>query len=244
MTPEELVADVCPRIRDVGWAFYFAPETLARGTELGIDGFRFYFVGRGGVLGDVDATVVSSAFGYFKPELVRTVWDSARAVVDPRTAGHAFVECGAEFGRAHFGQLDGLDAFCAAADSVVAAADPVGLALYAGAVSEPLADDPPARTMQLLALLREYRGSVHLLAVRACGLDALTAHCVKRPQDLGMFGWSDDDAVAVTDQDRAAWQAAEDLTDRLVLPAYSVLDEAGRAALVAGIDQVEAVLAP
>ena len=213
-------------------------------AELGIDGFRFYFLGRGGVLGDVDATVVASAFGYFNPELVRTVWDSARAVVDPRTAGHAFVECAADFGRAHFSGLDGLEAFCAAADAVVAAADPVGLALYAGAVSEPWADDPPARTMQLLALLREYRGSVHLLAVRASGLDALTAHCVKRPQDLGMFGWSEDDAVAVTDQDRADWQAAEDLTDRLVLPAYSVLDEAGRAALVAGLDQVEAVLAP
>ena len=244
MTPEELIADVCPRIRDLGWAFYFVPETLARGTELGLDGFRFYFLGRGGVLGDVDATVVTSAFGYFNPTLVREMWDSARAVADPRTAGHLFVSCAAEFGRARFADLDGLDDFCRAADAVVAAADPVGLSLFAGAVSERLADDAPARTMQLLALLREFRGSTHLLAVWASGLDALTAHCVKRPEDLAMFGWTEADAVEVTDTDHQAWEAAEALTDALVLPAYSVLDEAGRAALVHGIDQVAAVLAP
>jgi hypothetical protein len=244
VTPEQLVAEVCPRIRDLGWAFYFVPETLARGRELGLDGFRFYFLGRGGVLGDVDATVIASAFGYFNPTLVRDTWDSGRAVVDPRAAGHAFVACAAEFGRSRFAQLDGLDEFCAAADAVVAAADPVGLALFAGAVSEPLAEDPPARTMQLLALLRELRGSIHLLAVRACGLDARTAHAVKRPQDLAMFGWSDREAVTVTAEHVAAWEAAEALTDRLVLPAYAALDEAGRAALIHGVEQVDAALAP
>ncbi len=80
--------------------------------------------------------------------------------------------------------------------------------------------------------------------MRASGLDALTAHCVKRPEDLGMFGWTDDDLVEITDARRAAWEAAEELTDRLVAPAYSVLDEAGREALVHGLDQVDAALAP
>ena len=243
MTPEELMADVCPRIHDTGWAFFFAPETLATGKELGLDGFRFYFLGRGGVLGDVDAAVVCSAFGYFEPSLVERIWDSARAVMAPRDAGRAFLACGAEFGRARFSDLDGMAAFCAAADAVNEAADPVGLALYAAARAEPLADDAPAHAMQLLYVLRELRGSAHLLAVRACGLDARTAHCVARPQDLGLFGWPDDASVDVTDTDRAKWAAAEELTDDLLLPAYAVLDDAGRAALVAGLDQIEAVLA-
>ena len=242
MTPEELVADVCPRIRDLGWAFYFVPGTLERGRELGLDGLRFYFLGRGGVLGDVEAPVVASAFGYFKPALIEEMWTSARAIVPPREAGRAFVECAAAHGRARLSDLDGMAEFCAAADAVIAAADPVGLALYSGAAAQPMADDPPARAMQLVALLREYRGGVHLVAIRASGLDALTAHCVKRPQDLAMFGWSDDDAVEITDADREAWNAAEALTDQLVLPAYSALDEAGRQAFVAGLDRIEAAL--
>jgi hypothetical protein len=242
MTPEELVADVCPRIRDLGWAFYFVPDTLERGRQLGLDGLRFYFLGRGGVLGDVEAAVVTSAFAYFKPSMIEDMWTSARAIVPPPEAARAFVECAAAHGRARLSGIEGIDAFCAAADAVIAAADPVGLALYSGAAAEHFADDPPARAMQLVALLREYRGGVHLVAIRASGLDALTAHCVKRPQDLAMFGWSDDEAVEITDADLTAWNEAEALTDRLVLPAYSALDEAGRDAFVAGLDRIEAAL--
>jgi hypothetical protein len=42
MTPEAAIADACPKVRDLGWAFYFVPETLARGKELGLDGLRFW----------------------------------------------------------------------------------------------------------------------------------------------------------------------------------------------------------
>jgi hypothetical protein len=51
MTPEELTAAASPRIGAMGSVFYFVPETAARGKELGLDGFRFYVLGRGGVLG-------------------------------------------------------------------------------------------------------------------------------------------------------------------------------------------------
>jgi len=243
LTTEELVATVCPKIRDLGWAFFFAPETLAKGQELGLDGFRFYFIGRGGVLGDVEPLVVSSAFGYFNPTLIADMWTSAKEIVAPRVAARAFVEAGAEFGRAKLSGVAGLEAFVAAADAVNDAADPVGLPLYAGAKAEPFADDAPARAMQLLAVLREFRGSTHLLAIRACGLDDKTAQFVKRPQDAAMFGWTDaDDFPEITDDDRAKWAAAEALTDQLVAPAYAVLDAAGRAALATGVDAIEAVL--
>ncbi len=78
MTPTELVQAACPKIASLGAAFYFNPETVAKGKELGLDGFRFYFLGRGGVLGDVEARVVRSAFGYFAPELVDKMWNSSR----------------------------------------------------------------------------------------------------------------------------------------------------------------------
>jgi hypothetical protein len=243
VTPEGLMANACPRIRDLGWAFFFAPETIARADELGLDGLRFYFLGRGGVLGDVDATVVGSAFGYFEPSFLEKMWDTAREVVAPRDAARAYLRCAAEFGRSRFAAVDGLDAYCAAADLVNQTADPTGLSLYAAWRAEPLADDPPARAMQLTFLLRELRGSAHLVAVRASGLDALTAHCVKRPEDLPMLGWSTEAAPDVSEDDRTRWAAAERLTDDMLLPAYAAPDEAGRQALVTGLDRIEAVLA-
>lgn len=239
---DEVIATACPKIRDLGWAFYFDPVTMQRGTELGIDGFRFYFIGRGGVLGDVEPAVVSSAFGYFNPTLIADMWTSAREIVAPRVAAAAFVECAAEYGRAHLTDVEGLDAFVAAADAVHGAADPTALALYAGLSAEPLAADAPARAMQLLALLREYRGGAHLVALRAVGLHDKTAQFINRPGDAAMFGWAADEVVEITDDDRARREAAEALTDDIVRPAYAVLDPAGRAALLAGLDAIEAAI--
>ena len=238
MTPEETVAYAGPKIRDLGWAFYFVPETLARGAELGLDGLRFYVIGRGGVLGDVEAPVIKSAFGYFEPGLVAKMWNSAKEKVAPRVAARAYMECCGEFGRSRFSSVAGLDAFCAAADAVNDAADPVGLALYSGIKTLPLADDLPARAMQLVAVLREFRGSAHLVAIRAAGLDDKTAHCIRRPADMELFGWTKADTSEITDADRAKLAMADEITDRLVSPAYAVLDEAGREALVTGLDRI------
>lgn len=243
MTPEELVAAACPKIATLGWSFYFVPETGAAAKELGLDRFRFYFLGRGGVLGDVEAPVVASAFGYFKPQLVALMWDSAKEVVAPRDAGRAFFEVCADHGRRRVADVDGLDAFCAAAEVVNAAADPTALTLYAGVRCEPLADDFPGRALQLVTVLRELRGSAHLLAVRAVGLDAKTAHWISRPADVAMFGWADDEAPEITDRERDAMVEAEALTDRLVLPAYAALDDDQQRALLGGLVRMEEALA-
>ncbi len=238
MDAKELVGAVCPKVGDLGWAFYFTPETLKVGRSLGLDGLRLYFLGRGGVLGDVDAELVVSAFGYFSPSLVSKMWNSAREICPPRDAASVYMNCCAELGRARFGGLPDLAGFCDAAGAVNDSADPVGLTLYAGIKAQPLAGDLPGRAMQLLAVLRELRGSAHLLAVRASGLDAMTAHYMHRPDDMAMFGWADEDTPQVTDRERSMLREAEDLTDELVLPAYSVLEEAGRAALVAGLTAI------
>jgi len=242
MTTQELIDRVCPKIRDLGWAHYFTPETVAVGEGLGLDIFTFYFLGRGGVLGDVRAEVVTHAFGYFEPSLVEQMWDAGREKVAPATAGRAFFECAADLGRERFGAVGGLAAFCAAAGAVNDAADATGLTLYAAVRSMPLAPDVPGRSMQLLSVLREFRGSAHLLAVRASGLDAKTAHFITRPSDIAMFGWSEDDAPVITETERSKMKAAERLTDELVLPAYDVLGDDARAALAAGVDEIEAAL--
>jgi hypothetical protein len=237
MTPEELVAQACPTIGTLGSAFYFAPETLARGKELGLDGFRFYFLGRGGVLGDVEPAVVQSAFGYFETALVAKIWTSARerAQGTPREIGRAYIEAGQEFGRRHFAALPGLDGFCAAAEKVVAGVSPAGLALFAALAAEPLASDSPARAMQLVAVLRELRGSEHLVAVVAAGVSPSVAHYFRRPGDFATFGYAEADAPALTDADRAAMAAVDATTDRLMAAAFGVLADPEREALAAGV---------
>ncbi len=240
MDSMDLVQTACPKIGSLGAAFYFDPDTVALGKENGLDGFRFYFLGRGGVLGDVEPRVVQSAFGYFEPGLIAKIWNSARETMAPRDAGRLYLTAAHAFGRNKFGAIAGLDAYNEAAQAVADAANPAALGLFAALSAEPLADDAPARAMQLTALLRELRGSVHLVALRASGVDDSVAHAIKRPDDVPTFGWSE--VPAITAADRAAYNKAEALTDELVLPAYSVLDDAGAAALLAGLEAMEGAL--
>jgi len=243
MDTDELITSTAPAVSALGSSFYFAPETVERGKALGLDGFRFYFIGRGGVLGDVEAPVVASAFGYFEPGLLKTMWDSARRLVSPREAARAHLECAHQYGREHFAGVAELGDFCASAEAVVAAADPAGMSLFAGYSAEPLPEDLPARAMQLLAVLRELRGGAHLLAVVASGLSPKAAHYLRRPADFALFGWSEEDVPEVTDEDHLAYASAESLTDRLLLPAYGVLDSTGRDNLEVGITRMQAAVA-
>ncbi|MEO6123958.1 MAG: hypothetical protein ABIR32_09620 [Ilumatobacteraceae bacterium] len=240
MTNDELLATACPLIGTLGAAFYFAPATLGRGGELGLDFAQFYVMGRGGVLGDVEPVTVWSAFGYFNPAMVEGAWTAGKAIIAPREAAREHFACAAAHGRAHYGSVDGIEAFVAAAEAVVAAADPCGLSLFAAYSAEPRADDAAGRAQQLLTVLREHRGSAHLIALRAAGVDSKTAHFVKRPNDVAMFGWSADDAPEITDATRTAMVEAERITDTIVAPAFAVLDDARRQALVTGLNGIAA----
>jgi hypothetical protein len=245
MTPEELVADACPKIGNLGQAFYFTPETLAKGKELGLDGFRFYFLGRGGVLGNVEPAVVQSAFGYFEAGLVRKIWTTARerAKGGPREIGRAYLSAGWDFGRHHFRDLAGLDRFCAAAETVATKADPAGLALFAALSSEPLADDVPARAMQLVMVLRELRGSVHLLAVVSAGVSPRVAHYFRRPNDFTTFGYAEDDVPTLSDGDRASMATVDAHTDEIMARMFRPLEEQARHDLADGVSRMTEALA-
>lgn len=243
MQTDEFINTACSAMAAMAPVWYFAPATNERGAALGLDGFHFYFLGRGGVLGDVEARVVASAFGYFKPKLVERMWGEARAIADPRETGRAYMACCAEFGRARLGGLGGLEEFCAAAGAINDAADPAGLALYAGISAEPLADDPPARALQLAAVLRELRGSAHLVAVLATSLDPKVAHFIRRPEMFATFGWRADEAPVVSEGDVAKLEAADRLTDQLLTPAFSVLDRTGRGAMVGTLERMQAAIA-
>ncbi|BAN03697.1 hypothetical protein YM304_33830 [Ilumatobacter coccineus YM16-304] len=240
MTPEDTITTIAGPTGNIGAAFYFDPKTVAAGKELGLDGFRFYVLGRAGVLGDVSAAVVSSAFGYFHPSLIDKIYNSAKQTIDPLTCAQAyFDECGKR-GAEHFAGLDGLEAYIEAADVVISAASPAGLPLFAGISGMNCADEPAACAMQKAAVLRELRGSAHLCAVLANGLTDAQAHAIKRPGDVAMFGWEEAPAVPIDGDERMA--AAEEATNTMLLNAFFPLSEAQSEALVAGTRAMAAAL--
>ncbi len=236
------VTEVSQPIQKLGAEFYFVEPTLAHGRSIGLGGLRFYFMGRGGALGDVNWQTINSAFGYFNPAVVEHMWTTSLERIQPTVAAREYALCSQEFGRTHFSDLPDLDGFCAAAESVVAAVNPAGLALFAGMLATPLASDPAARAYQLVTMLREHRGSAHLLAVISVGLSPRAAHAIKRPNDLELFGWTPEDIPELTDDERAALVEAERITDALVGPAFEQLDESARSSLRNGLTGMRAAL--
>ena len=243
MNNQELLDAACPLINDLGAAFYFIPETLGVGKAMGLGGMEFYVQGRAGQMGNTEPEAVAAAFGYFKPALLKSVLDAANAKSEPRVSGAAFMNACATLSRAKLSGLSNLDAFVAALEKVNNAADGDGLALYAAINTEKLAEDAAGRALQLIAILREYRGSAHLVALRASGLDSKTAHYMKRPDMWKQFGYTEEEAPVITDEIKAARVQAENITDRIVEPAFAVLSDAERSILVDGLKEVKAALA-
>jgi hypothetical protein len=242
MNNQELLDAACPTINVFGAAYYFTPETLQAGKNINLGGMEFYVQGRAGQMGNCDPDAVSAAFGYFKPALLKSILEAARAKVEPRVAGAAHLEACAALGRAKLASLPELEAFVVVLEKVNDAADPDSLALYAAIRTETLASDAPGRAMQLIAILREFRGSAHLVALRAVGIKSSTAHFIKRPDMWKQFGYTEDEAPEVTDVELQKMAEAEKLTDALVEPAYAVLTQDERKVLIDGLEAVKAVL--
>jgi hypothetical protein len=183
MQPREIMSAIAKQTGDIGASFYFTPETRAIGKQLGLDGFRFYILGRGGVLGDVDAGVIHSAFGYFHPGLIARLWDSGRETVSPREAASAFIEAAHEHGRRLFADTvdsGDLDRYVDAASTVIAGCEGGAMALFAGLRAEPLPDDAPAAAMHQAMVLR-HRPSQRRRVVRLEGRTTDRRRC--RPAD-------------------------------------------------------------
>lgn len=240
MITEELVRIVCPIFNNNAYKYYFSQSTIDTGKSLGLKGMEFYVAGRGGALGDCDGQVVAAAFGYFNPVIINAAWSLATAKHPARTLGFAHYECAAVVGREKLSTLPNLAEFVSAMQKVFDATDADGLALFAAFKSLPLVDDLPGRAMQLAASLREYRGSAHLVAIRANGLSSAQAHFIKRPTDMKMFGWSENEYPQIDDAIRERMVKVEELTDTLCAPPYAVLNETEQASLVAGAKAFEA----
>lgn len=182
------------RINRLGAALLFDQNTLAHAADAGItDFFVLYAGGRAGVMGDVTAEQVSSAFGFFDPGLVAKVWPTVLATARPSTIATVFAaamayaaECNwdAEVSRT-ISRLG-----TAVADSVTA----LGMPLFAGWRTMARPDTPQGAAAMVVHTLRELRGDVHIQSVAASGMLPIEAEVATRRGTAGleMHGWRGD----------------------------------------------------
>ncbi|MBF6061337.1 hypothetical protein IU500_15420 [Nocardia terpenica] len=235
-----IAAAVAQQIQSAGGAFMFSREVKAFAAATGTDGFLpGYTRGRGGVLGEVDADVVTAAFGFFPPETVRAAWESVD--MPAAKAAHGYLTACQDFGRRKLAEFPDADRLADLLHTVAQAADVAGVPLFAGWRALPLPDDAPGRVQQLLHVLRELRGGLHLIAVRAHEIPPRQAVLISgSPRYTGaeqakLFGWPEP-YTDPTPAQRARWEAAEAMTDTLIAPAFAALTAAEAADLVTLVD--------
>ncbi|MEY4361110.1 MAG: hypothetical protein RL391_416 [Actinomycetota bacterium] len=188
--------DLAPSVGALGGAFMLDPSVLGPGKSAGYPGgFSYYVVGRGGVLGDVDASVVSSAFGFFAPSLVRSLWEAGVPVEGARAGADRYTIGCAEWGRTRLGDWAGAPRAVQLLERIIDGANDSGLSLFAGWRAQSRPNDPVGRAYLLMHVLRELRGGVHLVATLAGGLTPLEA-VLANPSSHGIeqakrFGWNE-----------------------------------------------------
>jgi hypothetical protein len=202
------------------------PATYERGAALGFDGFGFYLYGRGACLGAVDADVAAAAYVFFAPATVRPAWEAGLAVMAPDRAAAEWAGCIHAWGRQHVpADLDAAR-LAELAGRVVAGADVGALPLFAAWRRLPEPDDVAALAAHCMNGLRELRGGLHGLAVRAVGLAPVEAIVVHDAWMGSLFGWPEPwpDPEPFVERRRRA----EDLTDELMAAPLGVLDDGER----------------
>ncbi|MFI1916450.1 hypothetical protein [Nocardia sp. NPDC020380] len=235
------------QIQQIGGGFMFSREARAFAASTGVDGFLpGYTRGRGGVLGDVDADVVTAAFGFFRPDTVRAAWESTSAM--PAAEGAlGYLKACQDFGRRKLAEFDGVERLAGLLGRVVDAATPVGVPLFAGWRALPRAEDAPGLTLQLIHTLRELRGGLHLVGVLGSGLAPLQAVLIAGsaltagPDQARNFGWPEP-FEEITPELKGRWVAAENITDDLIAPAFAALSEAEGQELVSLLNACQATV--
>ncbi|GII89920.1 SCO6745 family protein [Sinosporangium siamense] len=217
----------------LGAGFMMSREVKALCERTGLGARAMYFRGRCGVLGDVDADVVTASMVFFPADGVRSAWEEGASLpAAEAAAGYAWA-C-QEWGRRNYGAFPDAERLAELVGIVVNNADVVGVPLFAGWRAMPLPDDPPARLAQLMHTLRELRGGLHAVAVVSSGLAPLLA-TLSAYHEGAPAGHREGTAMAhfagwpepypdVTPDVLALRAKVEELTGTLMAPAFDALD--------------------
>jgi len=243
MMPLDFVTATDSAFQNAGAAHYFHELAKPAAEGIGLDMFRFYFCGRGGVLGPVSSSVVQSSFGLFNPALLHKMWTTGGERCDVEVAAATQMQVAYDIGERYLDDIDGLAQATDPLAKLTSLVDIGGLGLFAGFQKLEAPESEAAAWMHQVILMRELRGSIHIAALAAHGIPGRIAHQIKRPNDGEMFGWTE--PIEITDVQRSAYEDATALTNAGMAAHCSILtdDERNHIAAVAAatVDRVSAL---
>lgn len=209
--------------------FMLHPETFAESIAAGYrNPLAGYVAGRGGVLGDVSGETVSAAFVVFEPKSLGALWEEGVAVRGAAGAAELYWQQTADFGRKYLAGAAGLQRLAALGEKIIAATPGTGLPLYAGWRAMPLADDAPARALQVMFVLRELRAAVHFDVLTDSGITPVEAHMLNKGREYTkMFAWPEPYDDGSEKKDRYA--EVEDTTNRRMADIFAAALDHGEA---------------
>ena len=215
--------------------FMLHPQTYGESVAAGYQNpLAGYVAGRGGVLGEVTGATISAVFAVFEPTGLSAMWDEGVAVRGAAGASQVYWQQAAEFGRTYLAGADGLDRIAALGEKLIAAAPTAASPLFAGWRAMPLADDAPARVLQVMFVLRELRAGLHFNALSLSGITPIEAHMLnKGPRYAAMFGWPEPFPDGADKKDRYA--EIEQATNRRMAELVGAALDVGEAAELADL---------
>lgn len=204
--------------------FMLDGQTYKAGAEAGFTGLDFYVAGRCGVLGDVDADIVSAALVFWNPDTIRTQWEASADVMSRADAATLFAACLGTWAERNI-RPDALDwsRLAALAAKVAETATIGGAPLFAGWRAMPVPSDPVGAALHHMNSLRELRMARHGGAVLAVGLDPAEAVRHNSPGMAALYGWPEAELPEGTAE---RWAEAEMLTNRATAADYAALSAA------------------
>jgi hypothetical protein len=228
-------------IHDIGTAIYLSPDVSGWAAEWGWSNpFAFYFAGRGGMLGDVGVEVVTSALGWFAPDAVRAMYTEGIGVSSATEAAARMAEAHGKWGEKHYAEVEGIDQIVAVTEELVDGLEGSAIPLFVGWRDASRSTSPSGRAAQLMQILREWRGGLHLVATTSVGLSPLEAILTNEgPGQAKFLGWSEPfpDFAPI----KAKHDEAEEITDRLCASALAgALDASRYSDFEAGVTMLRA----
>lgn len=220
-------------IGDLGGAWMSSDAEEQVLADAGLVDWQLYFLGRHGVLGDVDPDVILAAAFVFPADHLRREWTAARAVMTPAEGLRRYLALCHLWGREKLAGFAHAERLAVLGQRVIDASDVVGLPLFAGWRAVPMPSDPAEQCAQVLQVLREHRGACHGVALAALQLDPLVAILANQggEENATEYGWQPP-FPEVTEADRELRDRVEVLTDDLVAVAYGGLSAGEQAELL------------
>jgi hypothetical protein len=147
-----------------------------------------------------------------------------------------------KWGQKYLADVEGLSDIVAVTETMVDGLEGSALPLFVGWRAAPRSANAAGRAAQLMQILREWRGGVHLVATTSVGLSPVEAILTNEGEGQAkFFGWSE--PFPSYEAHSSQHQEAEDLTDQLCAASLvRALPSDQYGAFVAGITALRAAV--